>query len=245
VRILGYHRVCHAPADELAVPPERFRAQLEQALESGARPLRLRDAVDKLGEPVEGRWLCVTFDDGYRDCLENAAPILAEMMVPATVFLATDIIEGASTFRWYEDPPPALGWDEVRTLQGGGLVEFGSHTRTHPKLPDLNDAQAWAEVDGSRRVLSRRLGCSVTGFCYPAGRCSDRDAALVAQAGYRFAVTATPGVNSGGESPFLLRRSMVGRDVDQLRFVALMDGLLDDVDPLPALLRRLGLLHQR
>ena len=243
VRIFGYHRVYDAPTDQLAVAPRRFRAQLRMAVESGAQPLRLTEALDKLGRPVGGRWFCVTLDDGYRDNLENAAPILAEMRIPATVFVATDIVGGGSTFDWYEDPPAALNWDEVRELHAGGLVEIASHTRTHTLLTSLDEAGARDEVVGSYLDLCQHLGCLVTSFAYPAGKFRERDVALVSETGYRSAVTTRPGVNTAATSPFLLRRSMIGRDVDERRFLALLDGLLDDLDPLPAMLRRLRVLQ--
>ena len=68
VRILGYHRIAAAP-DALAVSPARFREQMRAVAESGAQPVRLDRALDLLRGPVHGRYVCVTFDDGYRDNL--------------------------------------------------------------------------------------------------------------------------------------------------------------------------------
>src|SRR4051794_246096 len=81
VRILAYHRVADEP-DPLAVPPATFRAHMELVRASGATPIRLDAAVDLLARPVAGRWVCVTFDDGYRDNLELAAPVLRELGIP-------------------------------------------------------------------------------------------------------------------------------------------------------------------
>ena len=62
----------------------------------------------------------MTFDDGYRDNLLAAAPVLAEFEIPATVFVPSRIIDGDVSFHWYEDPPPALSWAEVGELIAGG-----------------------------------------------------------------------------------------------------------------------------
>ena len=40
------------------------------------------------GEPLSGRYFCVTFDDGFKNNAANALPILAERGVPAAFFLA-------------------------------------------------------------------------------------------------------------------------------------------------------------
>jgi peptidoglycan/xylan/chitin deacetylase (PgdA/CDA1 family) len=63
-----------------------------------------------LGELVEGfrrrrlpeRAVAVTFDDGYADNLEVAAPILLEHGIPATLFVATDLIDSGGTPWWDE-----------------------------------------------------------------------------------------------------------------------------------------------
>ena len=62
---------------------------------------------------MHGRYVCVTFDDGYRDNLLAAAPVLSEYGIPATIYLPSRIIDGELPFHWYEDPPPALSWAEV------------------------------------------------------------------------------------------------------------------------------------
>ena len=81
VRILGYHRVATA-VDSLSVSPARFREQMRAVAESGAEPIRLDRAIELLRSPVPGRYVCVTFDDGYRDNLLAAAPVLARARHP-------------------------------------------------------------------------------------------------------------------------------------------------------------------
>ena len=115
VRILAYHRVAEA-RDPLAVGPDRFRRHMEVLLQSGLRVLRLDAALDVLAGPVDEPCVCVTFDDGYRDTLEHAAPILRELGIPATVFLPTAVIDGSAAFDWYRDaPPPAMSWAMSRS----------------------------------------------------------------------------------------------------------------------------------
>jgi len=47
------------------------------------------------------RALAITFDDGYRDSLTHAAPILARHRLPATIFLSTGFIETADV-PWFD-----------------------------------------------------------------------------------------------------------------------------------------------
>jgi peptidoglycan/xylan/chitin deacetylase (PgdA/CDA1 family) len=227
VRILGYHRV--APdRDVLAVSPDAFRRQMEALLESGSRIVRLDAALGLLAGAVPDYYVCVTFDDGYRDTLENAAPILRELGIPATVFVATAIIDGRANFYWYRRASPAaLTWDGVADLIADGLIDVQSHSRTHPRLPALDDGQARDELAGSKADIERRVAHTVSSFCYPAGLYGPRDARLVLETGYRGAVTCRSGLNAGGVGLVELRRTMVGWRDDMERFRAKLAGRLD------------------
>ena len=226
VRILGYHRVADA-RDSLAVSPERFREQMRAVAESGAEPIRLDRAVELLRAPVSRRYVCVTFDDGYRDNLLAAAPVLAEFGIPATIFLPSRIIDGAETFHWYEDPPPALSWQEVGELVGGGLIDVQSHTLTHPLLPQVDAARSREEIAGSKREIEQHVPYALTSFCYPAGLYGPREVGFVRDAGYAAAVTTNPGVNTGDGDPLELRRTLIYGADDARVFGAKLDGLLD------------------
>lgn len=235
VRILGYHRIADERHD-LAVRPKAFREQMARLLEADIEPVRLDRALDMLESRVVGRFACITFDDGYRDNLEEAAPVLSELGIPATIFVATAIIDGEANFSWFRESPPALSWDEVGELVSGGLIDVQAHTRTHPRLPHVEDEeQAREEIAGAKLDLERHLDYEVTSFCYPAGLYTDREVRLVQAAGYRAGVTTDPGVNPGGADPFRLRRTLVYWQDRGADFAAKLAGGLDD----PPAIRRL------
>lgn len=97
--VLCYHRVARLERDPqlLAVVPENFADHLE-LLRSRYAPAPLGRVVDE--QPLRG--VAVTFDDGYADNLEAAAPALEAAGVPATVFVATGYVGGAREFWWDE-----------------------------------------------------------------------------------------------------------------------------------------------
>ena len=95
MRVVHYHYVFD---DER----ERFARQLE-FLRREFRPVPLSEAVDRLRTGrTSGDEVVVTFDDGFRNQLENAAPILAEQGFSACFFLVTGFV--------------GAGDDEVRAL---------------------------------------------------------------------------------------------------------------------------------
>lgn len=100
--ILMYHRVADVKHDPwfLAVRPDNFAAQMRM-LAKYRKPVSLDWMVDELraGRRHPGT-VAVTFDDAYRDVLENAKPVLTELNIPATVFVTTGKLGSQSGFWW-------------------------------------------------------------------------------------------------------------------------------------------------
>jgi peptidoglycan/xylan/chitin deacetylase (PgdA/CDA1 family) len=228
VRILGYHRIADVPGDVLSVSPRSFREQMESLRGFDARPLRLGEAIELLRRgPVRGRYVCVTFDDGYRDNLEEAEPVLRELGLPATIFVPTRVPGGEATYFWYRSPPSALSWQEIEELERDGLLDFQSHTRTHPWLPRLGEKRAREEIAASKEDLEARLGRPVTSLAYPGGLYGEREVRLVHEAGYAAGLTTDPGVNGGHGDRGALRRTLVFGDDGPSDFAAKLRGAFD------------------
>jgi len=93
--ILAYHRIGQLARDpfSMAVPQERFAAQLGALREAvHAVPLAEIGAHDR---PT----FAVTLDDGYADAVD-AEPILAELGIPATLFVTSDVLTASEEFWW-------------------------------------------------------------------------------------------------------------------------------------------------
>ena len=227
VRILCYHRIAD-DGDELAVAPRRFRRQMELLRAFGATVVGLDEAAEALAANRPGRFISLTFDDGYRDFEDAAVPVLRELGLPATVFVANGLVSGTHELYWYERPPLLLDWDELRELAADPLFSVGGHTDAHLALPMLSDADAWREIAESRRETAERVGRPVSAFAYPAGLYTAREVRLAEQAGYRLAVTTDVGVNLPGCSLYTLRRTIVDRRDSIALFEAKLRGFVDE-----------------
>jgi peptidoglycan/xylan/chitin deacetylase (PgdA/CDA1 family) len=102
--ILMYHRVAELEQDPwgMAVSPEIFGQQLAYL-----KRHRTTMPLDQLVEGVRNRNLprdavAITFDDGYRDNLVNAKPLLMDYGLPATLFLPTGWVGSSVPFWWDE-----------------------------------------------------------------------------------------------------------------------------------------------
>ncbi len=215
VPVLMYHWVHPDPGHHLrlyGVTPEAFAWQMTHLRSAGFRAAGLEDLLAHLdGTRTLGpRRVVLTFDDGYRDNVEYAGPILADLGWTATIFVVTDHVGGTNAWdaSHGDAPRPLLSWDEIRR-HDGGVFNFESHSRTHPNLTEIDPAQARDEIEGSRHRLEDELGRRAQVFAYPHGARNHGLDELSRAAGYAAAVTDRQGRNAPGTDPFLIRRTMI------------------------------------
>ncbi|HVA65209.1 MAG TPA: polysaccharide deacetylase family protein, partial [Terriglobales bacterium] len=158
--------------------------------------------------------LTITFDDGYADNAEVAAPILDRLNLSATFFVTTAVIGTRARFAWdagLPATPPLMSWAQVRELRAAGFG-IGSHTATHARLAGLRGAELHYELVASRQRLQMELGEPVLDFAYPFGGPHDCDAPAreaVRRAGYRCCLACHGGGVAATDSPYRLRRISV------------------------------------
>lgn len=121
--VFTYHRV-NDNRDPFfpALPTQMFERQMQYVARHYV-VLPVEDLVERMTRgSVPRNAVAITFDDGYRDNLTHAAPILARYHLPATVFLATGFI-ATGEVPWY---------DRLATA-------FQLSTRSHVILPSGED----------------------------------------------------------------------------------------------------------
>jgi peptidoglycan/xylan/chitin deacetylase (PgdA/CDA1 family) len=200
--ILMYHAIGRPgePASRYVLPVRRFERQMAWLKWAGYRVIGLDELASCLRECrlPPARAVVITLDDGYRDNVELAAPILRRYGWPATIFMVTGRIGAAND--WSDDPGlggrALMSWPELRSLAGWGIA-VGAHTRTHPMLTSLPPEAALDEMSGSRADLEHELGSASSLFAYPYGDHDETVRALAAAAGF----SASCGVLSRNTHP--------------------------------------------
>lgn len=183
------------------------------------------------GDPIDGRYFCVTFDDGLACCHDGAMPILVERGIPAAFFIVTDYTASDDEERVCR-PLHArsryafeyLTWAECREMVQAGMT-IGSHTCSHAKLADLDIDEAYLQMRQSKRIIEEQLGTKCHHFACPWGRAGvefdpQRDIDLAKKTGYKSFLTTQRGKNHAGSSPFAIRRdnTYANWGNDQLRY---------------------------
>lgn len=215
VGVLMYHKV-GAEVEEpghrfLNVSAPHFALQMRVLHRLGFRAICFAEVARQLGEGgPAARSVCITFDDGYRNIAASAAPVLRDLGWPATVFVPTDWAGNANRWDEANGKPvlPLMGWDELGDLAGSGW-EIAGHTLSHPRLAEMEDAAALAEIRGGREAIADRVGVAPSTFCYPYGSLNERTPGLVREAGFGGACTTRSGWARPGRDPFTIPRVKV------------------------------------
>lgn len=164
--VLIYHRVGARTPISVDLPRPLFADQLA-ALTAEWAPVTLDQAAELLARPAAPPGappVCVTFDDGTADFVEEALPELVEHGVPAALYVATNYVETGQPFP--NDGRPA-SWAGLRDALSTGLVTIGSHTHTHRLLDRVDGPEAADELDRSIGLIEDRLGVACSHFAYP------------------------------------------------------------------------------
>jgi peptidoglycan/xylan/chitin deacetylase (PgdA/CDA1 family) len=223
--ILMYHSVSSTGPSALApyrVTPAAFEEQLNYLRDSGFRSVTLemwRLAMEAK-RPLPGRTVIITFDDGYRDFLTEAWPLLTQYGFSATVFLVAGQV--GRTNEWdhhYGQEIPLLGWEEIRGLQKQG-IEFGSHSMSHRPLTKLSVEETVRDALRSRTTLERSLDTHIRAFAYPYGASNHVIHHLVGACGYTFGLTCRSGPSQFHDSPLALPRIEIMGDDGLQEFAA-------------------------
>ena len=197
-----------------------FARHLE-AMKNYGEFISLDDAVSLIENktPLDGRYICLSFDDGFRNCLTNALPMLAERSVPGAFFVVSGLVpddpaettpEHLRCFGPRRRPIPFLSWDDCRALLAAGMT-IGSHSASHRPFIGLSDAEAFEELRGSKAAIEAALGIRCDHFCCPWGKPERdfkvaRETANAKALGYRSFLTTKYGAMSPGDSPYAIRR---------------------------------------
>jgi peptidoglycan/xylan/chitin deacetylase (PgdA/CDA1 family) len=210
--VVAFHRVTdELPEDDLTCGSEKFETFC-RFFQKHFRVMALSDQIAgcRAGADLGGT-LSITFDDGYRDNYEVAAPILQRLHLPAAFFVTTGYIGTDTVAPWDRQllrRPGWMSWEQVRSLANMGF-EIGSHTDTHIDLGTADADTVRAELATSQRKLAAALGKPVRLFAYPFGgreHISPGSRELVRAAGFECCIACYGGLNSATPDPFNLNR---------------------------------------
>ncbi|MDZ4828649.1 MAG: polysaccharide deacetylase family protein [Phycisphaerae bacterium] len=146
--------------------------------------------------PIDRCTFHLSLDDGFRNNVTNALPLLRKHGIPAIFFVPSAMIEANRSVAReyckaisYPATIEVMTWEDVASIHAQGY-DVGSHTRTHARFADISSdpRRLEDEIAGSKRELERRLDVECKYISWPFGRRADADQtslAMAQTAGYR------------------------------------------------------------
>lgn len=192
---------------DIDISPERFERQLQWL----SRWRLVVSLEETLRAPAQRHLVAITFDDGYRDNLTVALPLLERFQLPMTLFVAPGFL-GQDTY---------LSESDLREISRHPLVTIGAHGLRHRDFNHLNLDEARFELTESRRLLAAITGKTVDLLAWPYGECNAELERMSAECGYR----ASWSVWKGSNSLHSRWRVPLGRQDNLARFIAKSSGL--------------------
>jgi peptidoglycan/xylan/chitin deacetylase (PgdA/CDA1 family) len=232
--VLCYHAVSESWPSPAAITPRALRAQVRFLLRRSYRPMTLSAA---LADGAPRRAVALTFDDAYASILTKGLPVLAELGVPATVFVPTDAAGDSAPMTWselaqwaggeHESELRCMSWEQLRELSRRGW-EIGSHTCSHPRLTEIAAERARGELSSSRAACEEEIQRPCPSLAYPFGDYDEPVMRLAAAAGYEAAVTLDERLASPlrGRGPLEVPREAIYRSTSLPLFAAKTSRLL-------------------
>lgn len=183
----------------------------------------------------------LSFDDGFRNVVTNALPVLVEHGVPSTFFVPSAIISAnEQTVRDYclntTNYPGVIevaSWDDLHLAQVAGMA-IGSHTRTHARFTEISSSnnRLKDEICRSKEEIETKLGTSCDHISWPYGQIKDADSRsleFVRSAKYSACFGAFRGkVTPGQTDPFYIPRHHFESYWPMAHFKCFADGAMEN-----------------
>jgi len=216
IPILVYHQITAEtpPANfGFAVSASQFKSQMRYLYENNYVCRSLLDILNASVDehPPMKKTFALTFDDGYENFHTYAYPILRDYHFTATVFLITNKIYMQNDPKREADKR-YLTWEQIEFLHQNNF-SFGSHTCSHPRLPDLSREKIQQELADSKVCIESRLSCRVEWIAYPYGAFNDDVQKIAETVGYKAAFGLR-----GKTSRYNIRRQICYRDDSLMNF---------------------------
>jgi len=193
-----YHSIASMPKGtvmrSLHVPPKLFKLQMWLLKTLGYQGLSMGKLQPYLTGKKQGKVVGITFDDGFKNNLTHALPILQKFNFSATNYIISQNIGGINHWDINKGIPKNLlmNENEVKQWIDGGM-EIGSHTQSHVRLAEIDIKSATKEINQSKLDLEKQFNCSIEHFCYPYGSYNNNIIDIVIKASYKTATTVDRG----------------------------------------------------
>ena len=170
--------------------------------------------------------VAITFDDGYRNNLTMAAPILNAYGLPATVFVATGWLGRRSDWIDYPDTCDTviMTRDELAEIEKLG-IRVESHGHAHIDMAQGDPSSVADDVRESQLVIQDAVGRQPTFLAFPWGNHTETARRTVEELGFAGAFS----IDRPSDGRFAMSRTTVSRATGRFTFAFKTSGYFETI----------------
>jgi len=223
VPVLMYHHILSKDSF-IATGIKNFEKQM-RFISQNYKTLTSKEFAEfKKGKKSLDKNVFITFDDGWRDNLEFAYPILKKYNLKATLFIITGWIDEATKKEYHfierkhneckkivkeRANEVILNWKQVEDMQD----VFDIHSHTHFHRDDyFGKISLEEELVLSKERIKQKLGFESNHLCWPRGIYNENDIKLAKKIGYEVLYTTKRGINKSDNKLDEIKRISVKKD---------------------------------
>ncbi len=196
-----------------AVDEWDFTQQIHLLAHKGLRSIKIPD-LPKQCElyNTDGKYVVITFDDGYVSDYEIASRHLQDVDFKAIYFVTVE----------FTGKPGYMDWKHIKELNDTGHL-IGSHGMTHRYLSDMDDKEIEEELARSKEMIEDRIGAEVNALSLPGGKGDMRVVRLARKTGYSAVCTSSIGTSTVENGYFILNRMPVRKSTTLKAFSSMVE----------------------
>lgn len=212
IPILMYHSITNKNQHQISI--SQFQNEMSYLKKNGYRTLTSSQVLYALRTHriPQKKIVWITLDDGYKNSMTTAQPILRTNHQHATVNFVTG----------FSQKGPFLNLQDARLMKASNVIDFESHTVTHQNLTTLTYKQQLHELAESKNWLDSHLNQQTLVIVYPDGVCNRSTIKAAKMTGYQYGLSTTPGIATSNENNYQLPRQRVIPNMSNAAFVALL-----------------------
>ncbi|NOU52768.1 polysaccharide deacetylase family protein [Pseudoalteromonas sp. JBTF-M23] len=183
--ILQYHHVSEKLPPVTSISSQQFTEHMSYLKEGNFNVMALDKMLQALqaGQTLPPKSVAITFDDGYDNNIEQAAPILEMFGFPYTIFVNPKLIDEKQHY--------LMSWEQLRRLANKGAL-IANHSAKHDYLHlhlDNETKEQWhkrvaQDITWSEGRIASEIGHNTKLLAYPYGEFSTELQQLVRSLGF-------------------------------------------------------------
>lgn len=182
--ILQYHHVSETLPPVTSLPATTFKQHLDYLKNNKFNVIGLDTLLNTLknGDALPDKTVAITFDDGYLNNFETAAPLLKQFSFPYTIFVNPQLID--------ENKSYVMNWQQLKLLAREGAL-IASHHLNHDYLHELREGESqeqWRvrlkqELALAQSRIATEIGHDLPWVAYPYGEYNREVQTIVSELG--------------------------------------------------------------